>query len=405
MAEHNVESPTIDPPNADPFAWESTSEDSIDLAKIIQALRNGRRTILLCTLACMCLALVIAFFVLPVLYTSTVAFLPPNTGSSGSMAASIAGQLSALGAGDLAGAAKGSGDLYTGILRSRSIASTLVKNFDLMNEYKVKKESDAEKKLAADTEIVPDAKSGIITVSVTGRSPQFAHDLAAAYMAALHDTNGRLAISQASQRRLFFGEQLEQEKNNLENAEVDLKTTEEQTGLIAPTGQTEAEIRTIADTQAQIAVRRVQLAALRQGATDENAEVVRLQSEIGDLEAQMSALQKGKAGSTGLTIPTSKVPQMQLDYIRKEREVKYHETLFEMLARQFEAARLDEARDAPVVQVLDPPSLPDVKSSPRRGLILLGGMLVGLLVGSIWVLVRSSAFSSALKAGASQSSA
>jgi len=404
MAEHNVESPTIDPSNADPFAWESANEDSVDLAKVIQALRNGRRTILLCTVVCMFIALATALL-LPVRYTSTVAFLPPNTSSSSSIASSIAGQLSALGAGDLAGAAKGSGDLYAGILRSRSIASTLVKNFGLTKEYKVKKESDAEKRLAADTEIVPDAKSGIITVSVTGHSPQFAHDLAAAYMAALHDTNGRLAISQASQRRLFFGEQLEQEKNNLENAEVDLKTTEEQTGLIAPTGQTEAEIRTIADTQAQIAVRRVQLAALRQGATDENAEVVRLQSEIGDLEAQMSALQKGKAGSTGLTIPTSKVPQMQLDYIRKEREVKYHETLFEMLARQFEAARLDEARDAPVVQVLDPPSLPDVKSSPRRGLILLGGMLVGLLVGCIWVLVRSSAFSSALKAGASQSSA
>ena len=172
--------------------------------------------------------------------------------------------------------------------------------------------------------------------------------MAAAYMDALHDTNGRLALSQASQQQLFFGQQLEQEKDALENAEVDLRRTEEQTGLIAPTGQTEAEIRTVADTQAQIAVRRVELAALRQSATEQNPDVVRLQSEIADLEGQMASLQKGKGADSGLTIPTSRVPQVQLDYVRKEREVKYHEALFEMLARQYEAARLhDEARERP----------------------------------------------------------
>ena len=107
---------------------------------------------------------------------------------------------------------------------------------------------------------------------------------------------------------------------------------------------------------------------------------------------QLATLQKGRVGDTGLTIPTSKVPQVQLDYVRKEREVKYHEALFEMLSRQYEAARLDEARDAPLVQVLDPPSWPDTKSSPRRMLIALAGLLTGLLLGSIWALIRGSRF-------------
>lgn len=386
MAELTSETPTMGPAHADPREWEPGAGDSVNLAEFWQTLRSGWRTILVFA-AGFALVALIAAFVLPVLYTSSVSFIPPASSNASAAASAIAGQLSALGAGDLM-AGKGVGDLYAGILKSRSIAGKLVQQFDLKREYHIEKESKAEEKLGSNTEIVVDAKSGLITVSVTASSPQLAHNLAAAYMDALHETNGRLALSQSSQRRLFFGEQLEQEKDNLENAEVELKRTEEQTGLIAPTGQTESEIRTIADTQAQVAVRKVELAALRQSATDQNPEVIRLQSEIGDLEGQMAALQKGQGGSSSLNIPTSKVPQVQLDYVRKEREVKYHETLFEMLARQYEAARLDEARDAPVVQVLDPPSWPDTKSSPRRRLILLGGLGVGLIVGCIWVLAR-----------------
>jgi uncharacterized protein involved in exopolysaccharide biosynthesis len=185
---------------------------------------------------------------------------------------------------------------------------------------------------------------------------------------------------------LFFGQQLEKEKDNLENAEVEQKKSEEQSGLIAPSGQTESEIRTIADTQAQIALRQVQLAALHQSATEQNPDVIRLESEIDDLRNQLARLQSGSGHGTIAPIPTSKVPELQLDYVRKEREVKYHEALFDMLSKQYEAARLDEAREATVVQVLDPASYPDSKSSPKRALIMLGGLLLGLIMGSVWVL-------------------
>jgi len=304
------------------------------------------------------------------------------------MASALAGQLSALGAGDLVGGVKNPGDLYSGILKSRSIASGLVKQFDLMHVYRVKKESQAERILGSSTDVTVDVKSTIVTVGVTAKSPSLAHDLANAYMDALRETNGRLALSQSSQRRLFFGQQLEKEKNDLEDAEVELKKTEEQSGLIAPSGQTEMELGTIAQTQAQIAVRQVQLAALRDSATEQNPEVIRLRSEIDDLQGQLGRLQNGGSGKSTATIPTSKVPELQLEYVRKEREVKYHEALFDMLSRQYEAARLDEARDAPVLQVLDPASYPDTKSSPKRSLIMLGGLFFGFLASSIWVLIR-----------------
>lgn len=361
-------------------------EASIELIPLFRTLWRGKRAIFGVTFVVFAIATLVAFL-LPFRYTSAVSFIPPNF-NSGSMASAVGAQLSAFGAADLLGGVKNSGDLYAGIIKSRSITSELVKRFDLKRVFGVEKESAAEKALESATVITVDAKSSIVTVEVTAKSPQLAHDLASSYMDELRDTNGRLALSQSSQRRLFFGQQLAKEKDDLEDAEVELKKTEEESGLIAPTGQTEAEIRTISDTQAQIAVREVQLAALRESATEQNPDVIRLRSEIADLQGQLGRLQRGNDSASIAAIPTSKVPELQLEYVRKEREVKYHEALFDMLSRQYEAARLDEARDAPVLQVLDPASYPDTKSSPKRMYYMLGGCLFGFIGSCIWQLIR-----------------
>ncbi len=387
MAENEIDQATTVQSYSNVTQTAAEEEDSIDLIALVQILHRGRRVILGMTLATFAIATVIAL-ILPPIYTSTVSFIPPNVSGSNSMATALAGQLSAFGAGELAGGLKNSGDLYAGILQSRSVASDLVKRFNLMHAYGVRKESQADKVLGSNTTISVDPKSSIVTVSVSDKSAMLAHDIANGYMDALQETDGRLALSDSSQRRLFFGQQLEKEKNNLENAEVEQKKSEEQSGLIAPTGQTESEIRTIADTQAQMALRQVQLAALRQSDTEQNPDVVRLESEIEDLRNQLGRLQSGSGRGTIASIPTSKVPEFQLDYVRKEREVKYHEALYDMLSRQYEAARLDEAREGPVVQVLDSASYPDSKSSPKRGLIMLGGLLLGLIMSGIWVLAR-----------------
>jgi uncharacterized protein involved in exopolysaccharide biosynthesis len=358
---------------------------SLDLGRIYRTLKQGGRTILVIALGAFLLAAAAALLMAPK-YTSIASFIPPGS-SMNSSAALVAGELSAAGAGSLLGGVKSSGDLYAGILKSRTVAGDLVKRFNLKQVYRAKRESQAEEKLQANTAVTVDAKSTIITVAVTDKSAQRAQDLANAYMDALRDTDGRLALSQSSQRRLFFEQQLAREKDDLENAEVDLRKTEEESGLIAPTGQTESEIKSIADLQAEIAVRQVQLAALRDAATEENPDVIRLHSEISDLQGQLARMEKG-SGNDSLSIPTSKVPAVQLEYVRKEREVKYHEALFDMLSRQYEAARLDEARDAPVLQVLDPASYPDTQSSPKRWYIMLGGLVFGLFAGCVWVLIR-----------------
>ena len=365
------------------------ADPPIDFEAAALKLWAGRKIILLAGIAAMLLAAILAFLI-PPSFVSVVSFLPPSSSSS-SNANALMGQLSLLsglgGGSGLFGGAKTPGDLYVGILKSHSIASELVKRFDLQRVYKVKKESKAEKLLAAHSTFDVGLKDSIVTIAVTDTSPARARDMANAYFDALRETNSRLALSEASQRRLFFGQQLAKEKDDLADAEVDLKRTEEQSGLIAPAGQTASEIQTIAQTRAEISVREVELSALRQSATDQNPEVIRLQSEIANLQGQLARLQSGSGQGAG-AIPTSKVPALALEYVRKEREVKYHEALFEMLARQYEAARLDEAHEAPLLQILDPADYPDSKSGPPRMLIALGGLLLGLFAGCVGVLVR-----------------
>jgi len=366
-------------------------EPSINFEAAAIRLWAERRTVMRTGIAALILATVVAFL-LPATYVSTASFLPPGS-TSGSNASALMGQLSqlsGLGAGaSILGGAKTPGDLYVGLLKSQSIASDLIKRFDLKNVYKVKKESQAEKILAARSAFAAGLKDSIITISVTDQSPSRARDLTNAYLDALRATNGRLALSEAAQRRLFFGQQLAKEKSELADAEVDLKRTEEQSGFIAPAGQTNSQFQIIAQTRAQISVREAELSGLRQYAAQDNPDVQRLQSEIGNLQGQLARLDSGAGKGTGNGIPTSKVPSVALEYVRKEREVKYHEVLFQMLARQYESARLDEAHEAPMLQVLDPASYPDTKSGPPRMLIALGGLFLGLVAGCGWVLVRA----------------
>jgi uncharacterized protein involved in exopolysaccharide biosynthesis len=362
-------------------------ESSIDFVALLNTLYSGRWIVVIATVVAFAIATTIAFRI-PPQFTSTGSFIPPTGSSSTAALMGQMGQLSGLGAGGLLGGAKSQGDLYIGILKSQSVESEVVKRLGLKSVYKVSKDSQAESILAAQSKFIVGTKDSIVTISVTDKSPARARDLVTTYFDVLRETLGRLALSESSQRALFFGQQLAREKDALADAEVDLKKTEEQSGLIAPAGQTAAELGMIAQTRTQISTRQVALSALRQSATPQNPELIKIQSEIGDLQGQLARLQSGTGKKGSGAIPTSKVPELELDNVRKTREVKYHEALFDMLAKQYESARMDESHDPPLLQVLDPASFPDAKSSPRRSLIMLEGLIFGCLAGSSWVLLR-----------------
>jgi tyrosine-protein kinase Etk/Wzc len=369
---------------------ESASEEQeIDLLEVMTLLLRGKKTILKFMLATVALAALLVFVVMKPMYTAEATFIPPQS-APGSAMSQLASQLGSLGAvGALSSGLKSPGDVYLGLLGSRTIADGLIKRFDLQRVYKTKRISDTAKKLKKRSTFTS-GKDTLITISVEDHDAKRAADLANGYLDALYEQNGRLALTEASQRRLFFEQQLEREKDALADAEVELKKTEEQTGLISLSGQAQVEIDSIAQVRGQISSKEIELGALKQAATDQNPEVIRLQAQIDGLERQLQKLQNDSAiRQLGNVLPSmAKVPELALEYVRKQREVKYHEVLFGLIAKQYESARLDESREAPLLQVVDRAGVPDRKSGPSGILLLLGGCFLGVLAGAIWVIAK-----------------
>ena len=233
------------------------------------------------------------------------------------------------------------------------------------------------------------AKSGLITIDVEDHDSQMAADLANAYVKELTLMTETMAVSEASRRRVFFARQLESAKDKLSDAEVNLKKVQEATGMIELVGQVKGLIANTAQLQGTIAAKEVQLSSMRSFATANNPELIRVQDEIRGLNDQLFKLNKGQLSNNGdIAIPTGKIPEVSVEYIRSLRDVKYYETIFELVAKQFEMAKIDEAKDANLIQVLDKALPAEKKSGPKSQLIVLGGILGGALLGVILALFR-----------------
>ena len=330
-------------------------------------------------------------FMTPPTYTATAAIMPPQQQSS--TAAALLGQLG--GMASLAGQSlgiKNPSDPYVGILSSRTVADEIISQFGLQTIYKEKTKTGTRKKLA-DATSFNTAKYSLIQISVEDRDAKRAADLANAYVDKLQEQNSRLAVTEASQRRLFFERQLEIEKNNLVDAETALKRTQEQKGIFQVSSQVEAVIRSMAQMRAEVAAREVSLQRLKAGATAQNPEVRRQEIELSALRGQLKELEasstKKSAGDPFL--PTTMLPAAGLEYARRLRDVKYREALFELMAKQYEVARIDEAKEAPIIQVIDHAVPPDRKSAPARSIYVIVGVLLGGVLGILAALIMNAA--------------
>ena len=322
-------------------------------------------------------------------FTAKAVILPPQQDQSSGNA--FMGQFGALASMTGLGASlgiKNPVDLYIGMLQSQTVTDGIIKRFDFVRKLHPKRYSDLRKMVVGKVKFLA-GKDGMISISVTDKDPRMAAEMANAFVDELYQLNNRLAITGASQRRLFYEQQLAQEKDKLADSEVALKKTEEATGVIAPSGQTETIIREVAQIQAEITAREVQLDALRTSSTEQNPDVIRLNSELTGLREQLRGLESGSSSTKhvrgDIFISTANVPQAGLEYIRKERDVKYHQFLFDLLARQYEAARIDEAKAAPVIQVVDKALVPDRRSSPTRAIWAIVGCFLGFFLTTGWV--------------------
>jgi tyrosine-protein kinase Etk/Wzc len=326
----------------------------------------------------------IVSLVLPKRYTAQVTLMTPQENSSATAILSSQlgglGSMAALSGG--AGLLKNPNDMYVGLLRSRTVEDAMVQRFGLMKDYHARFESSARKQFESTTVVDGSNKDGLIHIRFQDRDPKRAAELANAYVEEFRKLSEHLAITEASHRRLFFQQQLEQSKDALARAEETLKQTQQKTGLIQLDAQSRALIETAAAIRAQITAKEVQIKSLETFATSENHELVQAQEELASLQAHLQKLVgSDESGEAGLIVPKGQVTVAGLEYIRALRDVKYYETIFQILARQFELAKLDEARQGAVIQVVDPAVVPDVRSFPNRELIVGAATVIGFFVG------------------------
>ncbi|MGE0278695.1 MAG: GNVR domain-containing protein [Nitrospiraceae bacterium] len=255
-----------------------------------------------------------------------------------------------------------------------------MQRFDLKTLYDRDTMEETRETLADNTSIST-GKDGIVAIAFDDEDPKRAADVANAYVEELDRLNRSLAVTEAAQRRLFFEQQLRQARDDLSDAEIRLKVTQERTGVIKLDDQGRAMIEAVAALRGQIAAKEVEIRALRTFATESNADLVRSQQELVGLRTELAKLERTPFFESGsVLVPMGKVPEVGLEYLRKVRDVKYHETIFEVIAKQYEAARIDEAKESSIVQIVDRAVAPDRKSKPKRSIIVI---VVALLIGFI----------------------
>ncbi len=348
---------------------------SMDLLDVLLIFARRKWLILGWALAALAISLL---FMLgqPTLYKATAVLMPPEQEQSSAGLLSQIGALSAFAGGGGLGL-KNPADLYVAILQTNLVADDMVNRYHLMQAYGIHDLDGAAGMLHKRSKFSA-GKDGLMQVVVEDKDPKRAAELAAGYADELYRQNNRLAIGSASQRRLFFQRQLADEKDHLADAEVALKETQLSTGVLQVSGQAENILREEADLQANITNHEVQMQALLSSSTEQNPEVVRLRTELAGLRTQLTQMQKGKGGGT---LTQAQFPEAGLANIRKQRDVQYHQTLYDLLARQLEAARIDEAKASPTVQVVDPPQIPKLPSWPKAWIFVLVGLVLGTMLG------------------------
>ena len=352
-------------------------DDEISLLDLLQTIVDNLRLLVLGPLAAGLAALGISFLIPPT-YTAKTQFLPPQQQQSA--AASMLASLGSLGG--LAGAAAGlknPADQYIAYMKSNAVKDALIDHFKLMDRYDARLREDTRKALDEKARIAS-GKDGLISVEFDDKDPKFAAEVANAYVEELRTVLGRLAVTEAQQRRLFFEKQLVKAKDNLTAAEQALKATGISDSVLK--SNPVSAVAGVAALKAQITAQEVKVGAMRGYLAETAPDFKQAMTELANLRAQLAKQDKDDAAGPGSGSAG------QGDYISRYRDFKYHETLFELFAKQYELAKVDEAREGAVIQVLDAAQPPERKSKPKKALIAMIATLAAGFVLLLFVFIR-----------------
>ena len=343
--------------------------DEISLLDLLQVIADNLRLLILGPLAVGIVALGISFIIKPT-FTATTTFLPPQQQQS-----AAAAMLQTLGAfsGTPAGLRNPS-DQYVGLASSRSVRDALIERFDLLSRYALNGKDNVRKQLQGNTKFTV-GRDGLIRLEVDDHDPKVAAEIANAYLEELSRLMGRLALTEAQQRRALFEAQLKKAKEGLIKAEVALKASGINESAVKASPGT--ALANVAALMAQITVKEVQISAMRNYLTDNAPDFVKTQAELSALRAQLARAEKSTSSDS-----------VNSDYVSTYRDYKYYETLFELMAKQYEIARIDESREPTAIQVVDFAIVPEHKAKPKRLWVSMMATLVSFVFILILIFIR-----------------
>lgn len=352
-------------------------EGQFDLLDLLFVLAKRKRLIIGITLGSALLIAIISLMMSPI-YLAETKIVSPQVNSS--MNAQLLNQIGA--ASGLLGVVPGvksPNELYIGLLKSRPVLDRIIDRFDLMRLYDVKFREDARRSLLKNIKARNDLKSGIITIGIEDKDPKRSADMANAFIEELRVMNKGLSVTEAAQRRLFFEEQLKDAKDSLSKAEEAMKGFQEKSGAVKIDAQADAVIRGISELRAQSAAKEVQVRVMRTYSTPQNPDILRAEEELKGMKEQLSRLE-AKSEGTSVMVPTGNMPSTGTQYVRLMRDLKFNETLYELLFGQFQAAKIDEARDAAVIQVIEKAVPPEKRAWPKRRNMVILAIISGFFV-------------------------
>jgi uncharacterized protein involved in exopolysaccharide biosynthesis len=312
--------------------------------------------------------------------TAKTVMMPPQQQQSG--AASALASLGALAglAGGVAGI-KSPDEMYVAFMQSEGLQNAVIKKLNLQERYNKKTLIDTRLSLKENVRVMSDKKTGLISVEADDKDPAFAAQLANAQVEELRSLMGRLAVTDAQQRRVFYEQAIFKTQSELAEAEANFRAAKEKSGMQVTAVIAESGVRASAELRGQIAAREVQMQAMSSFATGQNPDMLRVGSELAALRAQLGRIEKGSGGND----KSSPVEQLA---VKSYRDIKAREAMMGVLLAQYESARIDEAKEGPLIQQVDVAVAPERKSKPKRSMIILVAALVGLFLGALAAFVR-----------------
>lgn len=347
---------------------------------------------------------ILAAFLIPARYTSSVRLMPPNNQSGSALAMVAASMASTPGADMAAGFAgdllshRSSSDALMAILRSRTLSDQVIQRFDLLRVYGATRMREARDRLANSVSVSLDRKDETITITVTDYSPERARDIAGAYVDQLNRLVAELSTSAARRERIFLENRLSQVNLELQDAEKAFSQFASKNSAVDIKEQAKAMLGAAAVLQGQLISAQSELEGMRQIYADSHVRVRSLKARIAELQRKLEEL-GGKEGpasvgasaaTADLYPPIRKLPLLGATYADLFRRTKVQESVYQILTQEYELAKVEEAREIPTVRVLDAPDLPDVKSFPPRSLIAGSGLCIAFAGGMAFLLLSKS---------------